>query len=73
MVYNWDVFGSFKSCAQTAFVCVIFEIAELNAFFLKSTLWLEPSVRVSPFSHSIASSCRDSSGYLGVTVTSSCP
>lgn len=51
MVYNWDVFGSFKSCVQTAFVCVIFEIAELNAFFLKSTLWLEPSVGIQSIHH----------------------
>lgn len=43
-MYEWDIFGSFKSMLQTAFVCVLFEIAEMNAFFLKSVLWVEPDV-----------------------------
>lgn len=43
-VYDWDIFGSFKSFSQTAFIVVIFEIAEMNAFFLKSCLWIPPSV-----------------------------
>lgn len=43
-VYDWNIFGSFKSFFQTAFIVVIFEIAEMNAFFLKSCLWVTPSV-----------------------------
>ena len=43
-VYDWDIFGSFKSMIQTAFAVVLFEIAEMNAFFLKSVLWVEPDV-----------------------------
>lgn len=44
--YDWNIFGSFKSFMQTAFICVIFEIAEMNAFFLKSCLWIPPSVEL---------------------------
>ena len=47
-VYDWDIFGSFKSMLQIAFVCVLFEIAEMNAFFLKSVLWVEPDVPTLP-------------------------
>ena len=65
--YDWDIFGSFKSCAQTAFICVIFEIAELNAFFLKSTLWIEPSVGERRLWH-VASACDDSTDHLGLAV-----
>ena len=45
-VYDWNSFGSFKSLAQTFMICVIFEFVEMNAFFLKSTLWIEPSVSI---------------------------
>lgn len=47
-VYDWDIFGSFKSMLQIALVCVLFEIAEMNAFFLKSVLWVEPDVPTLP-------------------------
>ena len=36
---------------QTAFICVIFEVAEMNAFFLKSCLWIPPSVGSPPHTH----------------------
>ena len=66
-VYDWDIFGSFKSFAQTAFICVIFEIAELNAFFLKSTLWIEPSVGKRRRCD-VASAGDDSTDHLGTAV-----
>ena len=62
-----DIVGSFKSCAQTAFICVIFEIAEMNAFFLKSTLWIEPSVGERRCCH-VASAGDDPTDHLGHAV-----
>ena len=43
-MYDWDIFSSFKSMTHTLFVCVFFEVAEMNAFFLKSVLWVQPDV-----------------------------
>ncbi|KAK8811523.1 hypothetical protein WA158_003257 [Blastocystis sp. Blastoise] len=40
--YKWNMFGSFRRYVQCAGVIILFEIVEMDAFFLKSSLYLEP-------------------------------
>ncbi len=40
--FHWDILGSMKRFYSAAFLVLLLELVELNAFFLKTVLWIPP-------------------------------